>query len=443
MAEGPTLTDTIAALRDGALSALDVTEACLTRIAEVDPKIEAWTFLDPEHARAQARALDEARANGRSLGPLHGIPVGVKDIFDTNDMPTEDGTVLHAGRQPIHDCTVVSLLRQAGAVIMGKTVTTELALFSPGKTHNPHDPARTPGGSSSGSAAAVASGMVPLALGSQTNGSVIRPASFCGAVGYKPTHGLISRRGVLQLSRTLDHVGVFAGSVADAALLAEILMQYDAGDGDMQMQARHALSHMAAEEPPLPPKLAFVKTPIWDRVDADAQEAFGELMDMLGDSAVEVELPSIFERAWELHRTIQDAEVAVNFTPEYEQGRDRLSDKLREIIEHGQQVPAEDYIRAIARIPLLNLALDEVFDRYDAILTPAAPGEAPVGLASTGSPAFCTIWTLLGTPAISLPLLQGANGMPIGVQLVGLRGNDGRLLRTANWLVKAVAEEAE
>jgi Asp-tRNA(Asn)/Glu-tRNA(Gln) amidotransferase A subunit family amidase len=358
-------------------------------------------------------------------------------------MPTEDGTVLHAGRQPIHDCTVVSLLRQAGAVIMGKTVTTELALFSPGKTHNPRDPARTPGGSSSGSAAAVASGMVPLALGSQTNGSVIRPASFCGAVGYKPTHGLISRRGVLQLSRTLDHVGAFAGSVADAALLAEILMQYDAGDGDMQMQARHALSHMAAEEPPLPPKLAFVKTPIWDRVDADAQEAFGELIDMLGDSAVEVELPSIFERAWELHRTIQDAEVAVNFTPEYEQGRDRLSDKLREIIEHGQQVPAEDYIRAIARIPLLNLALDEVFDRYDAILTPAAPGEAPVGLASTGSPAFCTIWTLLGTPAISLPLLQGANGMPIGAQLVGLRGNDGRLLRTANWLVKAVAEEAE
>jgi Asp-tRNA(Asn)/Glu-tRNA(Gln) amidotransferase A subunit family amidase len=442
MAEGPTLSNTMEALRDGAVSALDVTEACLARIAEVDGNIEAWTFLDPDHARAQARALDEARANGRPLGPLHGIPVGVKDIFDTDDMPTEDGTVLHAGRQPMHDCKVVSLLRQAGAVIMGKTVTTELALFTPGKTHNPHDPARTPGGSSSGSAAAVASGMVPLAIGSQTNGSIIRPASYCGVVGYKPTHGLISRRGVLSLSRTLDHVGVFAGSVEDAALLAEILMEYDAADADMHVQAKHQLGRMAAEEPPLPPKLAFAKTPIWDEADEDTQEAFGELVDMLGDSAVEVELPSVFEHAWELHRTIQDAEVAVNFAPEYDKGRDLLSPRLREIIEHGQQVAAGDYIRAVARIPLLNLTLDEIFDRYDAILTPAAPGEAPVGLASTGSPAFCTPWTLLGTPAITLPLLQGSNGMPIGAQLVGLRGNDGRLLRTARWLAQYAAEQA-
>ena len=443
MAEAPTLSNTMAALRDGAVSALDVTESCLTRIAEVDGNIEAWSFLDPDHARAQARALDEARANGRSLGPLHGIPVGVKDIFDTDDMPTEDGTVLHAGRQPMHDCKAVSLLRQAGCVIMGKTVTTELALFTPGKTRNPHDPERTPGGSSSGSAAAVASGMVPLAIGSQTNGSIIRPASFCGVVGYKPTHGLISRRGVLSLSRTLDHVGVFAGSVEDAALLAETLMEYDAADADMHLQARRQLSRMAAEEPPLPPKLAFAKTPIWDQADEDTKEAFAELVDMLGGSVVTVELPSVFENAWELQRTIQDAEVAVNFAPEYEKGRDQLSPRLRGIIEHGQQVPAGDYIRAVARIPLLNLTLDEIFDRYDAILTPSAPGEAPVGLESTGSPAFCTPWTLLGLPAISLPLLQGANGMPIGVQLVGLRGNDGRLLRTANWLAEAVAQEAE
>ena len=404
MAEGSTLTDSIAALRDGTVSALDVTESCLARIAEVDPKIEAWTFLDPEHARAQARALDEARADGRPLGPLHGIPVGVKDIFDTNDMPTEDGTVLHAGRQPQHDATAVSLLRQAGAVIMGKTVTTELALFGPGKTHNPHDPERTPGGSSSGSAAAVASGMVPLAIGSQTNGSVIRPASFCGVVGYKPTHGLISRRGVLPLSRTLDHVGVFAGSVTDAAMLAEILMDYDGGDADMHPRARPPLSAMAAEEPPLPPKLAFAKTPVWDQADEDTQEAFAELVDMLGESAAEVELPSIFENAVELHRTIQDTELAVNFAPEYERGGDKLSARLRGIIEHGQQVTAPDYIRAVARIPLLNINLNEIFDRYDAILTPAAPGEAPIGTA-TGSPVFCTAWSLLGTPAISLPLL--------------------------------------
>ena len=283
--------------------------------------------------------------------------------------------------------------------------------------------------------------MVPLAIGSQTNGSIIRPASFCGVVGYKPTHGLISRSGVLQLSRTLDHVGVFAGSVEDAALLAQTLMHYDANDGDMHPQARHALLRMAAEEPPLPPKLAFAKTAAWERADADTQEAFAELADVLGDSVVEIELPSVFENAWELQRTIQDAEVAVNFAPEYEKGRDQLSEKLRAIIEHGQQVQAADYIRAVARIPMLNLALDEVFDRYDAILTPAAPGEAPVGLDTTGDPVFCTTWTLLGTPAISLPLLQGANGMPIGVQLVGSRGNDSRLLRTARWLAQTVAEQ--
>ncbi len=440
MADGPSLSNTMAALRDGTVSALDVTESCLARIAEVDGNIQAWTFLDPEHARAQARALDDAHRAGRPTGPLHGIPVGVKDIFDTEDMPTEDGTVLHAGRQPMHDCTAVSLLRQAGAVILGKTVTTELALFTPGKTRNPHDPERTPGGSSSGSAAAVGAGMVPLALGSQTNGSVIRPASYCGVVGYKPTHGLISRRGVLPLSRTLDHIGVFAGNVEDAAFLAEVLMQYDSADVDMRMQSRHELSRMAAEEPPLPPKLAFAKTPAWGEAEQDTQEAFAELVDMLGDSAVEVELPSVFENAWELHRTIQDAEVAVNFTPEYEQGRDQLSERLRGIIEHGYEVTAADYIRAVARIPLLNLTLDEIFSHYDAILTPAAPGEAPLGMA-TGNPVFCTPWSLLGTPAITLPLLQGSNGMPIGVQLVGLRGNDGRLLRTARWLERLAAEQ--
>ena len=442
MAEGSTLTDTIAALRDGAISAVDVVESCLARIAAVDANIEAWTFLDPDHARAQARALDEARSNGRPLGPLHGIPVGVKDIFDTADMPTEDGTVLHSGRQPREDCTAVALLREAGAVIMGKTVTTELALLTPGKTRNPHDPERTPGGSSSGSAAAVGSGMVPVAIGSQTNGSVIRPASFCGVVGYKPTHGLISRRGVRSLSRTLDHVGVFAGAVADAAMVAEVMMTYDAGDDDMHLQARPQLSRMAAEEPPLPPTFAFVKTPVWDKADQDSQEAFAELAEMLGDSAAEVELPPIFEHAWDLQRIIQDAEVAVSFTPEYEKGRDQLSPRLRAIIEHGYQVPAADYIRAVARIPLLNLALDEIFARYDAILTPSTPGEAPVGLETTGNPVFCTPWSLLGTPAVSLPLLQGSNGMPIGVQLVGQRGNDGRLLRTARWLADSVAAEA-
>ncbi len=441
MAEQATLAGTIAALRGGEISAERVVDSCLARIAEVDGDVQAWTFLDPDYARKQARAVDEARSNGVTMGPLHGIPIGIKDIFDTDDMPTEDGTVLHAGRRPERDCTVVSLLRQAGAVIMGKTVTTEMALFTPGKTRNPHDPARTPGGSSSGSAAAVAAGMVPLAIGSQTNGSVIRPASFCGVVGYKPTHGLISRRGVLQVSRTLDHVGVFAGSIADAALLAEVLMTYDPGDPDMRPRARPDLGRMAAEEPPLPPKLAFVKTPVWEQAEDDTRDAFAELTEMLGASVEEVELPSIFEKAIDQHRIIQDAEVAVNYALEYDKGRDKLSARLCEIIEHGQQITAADYIRAKVRISLLLDSLGEYFDRYDALLTPAAPGEAPRDLTITGSPIFCTTWSLLGMPAISLPLLRGGNGMPMGVQLVGQRGNDGRLLRTARWLSDLVEAE--
>ena len=442
MAEQATLAETIAALRDGTFSAEQVVESCLGRIEEVDGDVQAWAFLDPDYARAQARAIDQARSEGVPMGPLHGLPVGVKDIFDTADMPTEDGTVLHAGRRPERDSTAVALLREAGAVIMGKTVTTELALFGPGKTHNPRDPARTPGGSSSGSAAAVASGMVPLAIGSQTNGSTIRPASFCGVVGFKPGRGLISRKGVLTLSRTLDQVGVFAGSLDDAALIAEVLMAYDPNDAEMRPRARPRLRETLAEEPPMPPKLAFAKTPVWSHAEGDTKEAFAELMEVLGDGAQEVELPSMFEQAVEVHRAIQDAEAAVNYAPEYEKGRDRLSAKLREIIEHGQQVGAGDYIRAVGRIALLRDSLDEYFDHYDAFLTPAAPGEAPVGLDSTGNPIFCTTWTLLGMPAISLPLLTGSNGMPIGVQLVGQHGQDARLLRTARWLWERV-DEAE
>ncbi|MGA7972710.1 MAG: amidase [Pseudolabrys sp.] len=439
--ETTTLADTIAALRDGVVTAEQVAESCLARIDEVDGDVQAWTYLDPEHVRTQARALDAARADGKPMGPLHGIPVGIKDIFDTDDMPTEDGTVLHAGRRPWHDATAVALLREAGAVIMGKTVTTEMALFGPGKTHNPHDSTRTPGGSSSGSAAAVASGMVPLAIGSQTNGSTIRPASFCGVVGYKPSHGLISRNGVLTLSRTLDHVGVFAGSVADAALIAEIMMRYDAKDTDMRPKAAPELSRWVAEEPPLPPKVAFLKTPVWDQAEEDTREAFEELVELLGEDRVEeVDLSTLFEEAVAQHKIIQDAEVAVNFGGDYERGRDRMSPQLIDIIEHGLKVTAAEYIRAVARIPLFLEAIEEMFERYDAILTPSAPGEAPAGTA-TGNPIFCTVWTLLGMPAVSLPLLSGNNGLPIGVQLVGQRGNDGRLLRTARWLTQLVEAE--
>jgi Asp-tRNA(Asn)/Glu-tRNA(Gln) amidotransferase A subunit family amidase len=225
-------------IRDGVISSEQFVEGCLARIREVEEQVQAWTFLDPEHALAQARTADAWRSEGRATGPLHGVPVGDKDIFDTADMPTENGSVLHAGRTPSRDAAAVTMLRAAGAVIMGKTVTTEFAYFSPGKTRNPHNSEHTPGGSSSGSAAAVATGMVPIALGSQTNGSVIRPAAFCGVIGFKPTHGLIPRQGVLTLSRTLDHVGLFSHTIEDIALLAEQLVGYDEGDPDTRPRAR-------------------------------------------------------------------------------------------------------------------------------------------------------------------------------------------------------------
>jgi Asp-tRNA(Asn)/Glu-tRNA(Gln) amidotransferase A subunit family amidase len=424
-----------AAIRAGKMTSEELVSACLDHIAAIEDRVGAWAHLDPDLALQQARDADLARQEGRALGPLHGVPVGVKDIFETTDMPTEDGTVLHAGRQAGQDATAVAMLREAGAVIMGKTVTTELAVIAPGKTRNPHDPERTPGGSSSGSAAAVAAYMVPLAVGTQTNGSIIRPASYCGVVGYKPTHGLISRHRVLQQSRLLDQVGVFARTIEDAALIAEQLMAFDDRDRDMRPRARPNLIEMVADQPPVPPRLAFVKTPVWDHADEDTRRAFTELVEHLGEHVGPFELPEMFNDAVTWHRMIMEADLARSFEREYARGKDRLSATLREMIERGQKVLAVDYNRAVDQIPVLNSMLDALFDWCDAILTPAATGEAPIGLESTGSPIFCTIWTLCGTPAICLPILQGPHGMPMGVQVVGPRGDDARLLRTARWLV--------
>jgi Asp-tRNA(Asn)/Glu-tRNA(Gln) amidotransferase A subunit family amidase len=428
-------------IRDGVISSEQLVEACLARIAEVDARVQAWAFLDADYALEQARTADQRRLSGQPVGPLHGVPVGVKDIFDTSDMPTERGSVLYAGRTPSRDATVVSLLRSAGAVIMGKTVTTEFAYFSPGKTRNPHNPEHTPGGSSSGSAAAVAASMVPLAIGSQTNGSTIRPAAYCGTIGFKPTHGLISRHRVFALSRTLDHVGLFANSIDDMALLAEQLAAYDENDPDTQPRSRVPFVEVAAEEPPLAPMFAFIKTPMWERVDEETKEGFAEVIEALGAQVEEVELFPSAEDAWQWHQTIMGAEMALNLDHEWTRARDRLSEQLRAQIERGREVGALDYLGALSRIAPVNESFLELFEqRYDAILTPAAPSAAPKGLASTGDPAFCTLWTLCGMPAISLPLLQSADGLPIGVQLVGPRYGDARLLRTARWLAAKMAE---
>lgn len=427
--------DAVRAIRDGAISSEELVAACLARVREVEDAVQAWAFLDPEHALAQARALDLARKEGRPLGPLHGLPVGVKDIIDTEDMPTEDGTVLHAGRMPVADAAVVASLRAAGAVILGKTVTTELATYAPGKTRNPHNPAHTPGGSSSGSAAAVAAGMVPLALGTQTNGSVIRPAAYCGVYGFKPTHGLVPRAGILRQSRTLDQVGMFARTLADIALLCEQLTGHDERDPDTRPRARIPFLQTVEEDPPLPPRIAFVKGPAWEQAEAETHEAFAELVAHLGDRVQEIALPASVSQALDWHRTIMEAEMAASFAAEYEQGREQLSASLRGQLERGRAISAFDYQTALACIPRLLAGFEEIFDRYDAILTPAAAGAAPRGLESTGSPAFCTLWTLAGMPALNLPVMQGANGLPLGAQLVGKRHDDARLLRTARWLV--------
>jgi len=416
-------------IRNHAFSAEDVARSCLDRIAQVDGNVQAWTFIDPERVLQQARAADRYQASGVPLGPLHGVPVGVKDIIDTADMPTENGTVLHAGRRPAKDATVVARLRAAGAVIMGKTVTTELATYFPGKTRNPHDPEHTPGGSSSGSAAAVAAGMVPLAVGTQTNGSVIRPAAFCGVVGFKPSYGLINRDGILRQSPALDQVGVFARTPEDAALLAENLC--DAAALPRWLEGAGAASQRL-------PRLAFVKTSIWNRTAFDAREALSGLASRLGGAVIEVEMPEAASGAWEWQRIVMEAEIAANYDAEWKQGKDRLSDSLGNQIERGRAVTAVDYQHALERITAVNSAFESLYANCDVILTPAVPGTAPRGLDSTGDPAFCTLWTFCGMPALTLPLLRGTNGLPLGVQLVAPRYCDAQLLRAARWLCSTV-----
>ncbi len=425
-------------IREGRITSAELVGDCLARCKEVDEKVRAWAFLDHEHAMRQAEAADLHRQTGKPLGPLHGVPVGIKDIFDTGDMPTELGSPFWAGRTPRRDAAAVARLRAAGAVIMGKTVTTEYAYFHPGKTTNPCDHGRTPGGSSSGSAAAVASAMVPGAIGSQTNGSVIRPAAFCGVVGFKPTHGLIPRSGALLLSRTLDQVGVFARTVEDVALLAATLAGFDEEDPDTRPIASPPFVSVAASEPPLPPRLAFVRSPAWEHAEPVTRAAFAELTEALGGGIEEVELGAGCERAIDMHRVVMEVEMAHNLNRDFDKGGSQLSPQLRQLIERGRARPAIDYLAAVAAIAPLNENLNSVFDEFDAILTPAAPGEAPLGLESTGNPIFCTIWTYLGTPAITLPLMQSERGLPLGVQLVARRDNDARLLRTARWLVNTL-----
>lgn len=434
------------ALRDriaaGGLSASEVTEAYCARIAAEDPQVRAWAWHDPDFARAQAAQMDRHRATGRPLGALHGVPVGLKDVIDTARIPTENGCALDAGRVPAKDAFVVERLKAEGAVILGKTVTTPLQFLDPGPTRNPHALDHTPGGSSSGSAAAVAAAMVPLAIGTQTGGSVIRPASFCGITGYKPTFGAIPRTGVLEQSKSLDTLGVFARTPSDAALLADVLIGYDPGDPATTPGPAPQLLTNATSEPPLPPVFAFIKPPEWDRADPELKDALAELIDHLGVQVFEAPLPSAFDEAARQRAIINSAEMAKAYYA-YGKHRDHLGAKTVAALTDGEAIPARDYLAALDWKPVLYAGLEEVFARCDAVLTPAALGPAPAGLESTGDAIFNGLWTLLGTPAVTLPLLSASNGLPMGVQLVGPRGGDGRLLRTAQWLWQSLGSGAE
>jgi Asp-tRNA(Asn)/Glu-tRNA(Gln) amidotransferase A subunit family amidase len=433
-----TATEAAGEIARGRISAEDYTVACLERIAEVDREVHAFIHFDPEHALKQARMLDSKKANGERIGPLHGIPVGIKDIFDTADYPTECGSPILAGRRPETDAAAVRRLREAGAVIIGKTVTTEFAYFHPGKTRNPRDLQRTPGGSSSGSAAAVAAGMVPLAIGSQTNGSMIRPAAFCGVFGVKPSHGLISRAGALTLSRTLDHVGAFARSLDDLALILDVLAGEDPADPDSRPYASPSFRTTAAEEPPIPPSFTLVRTPMWDKADADARSALEDLAKELG--AREVDLPDDYRDAWNGLRAIMAADMAHNLGDFVDKGGE-VSKQFRDLIAEGRKVTAPEYLAAVRDARRYADGMARIFEQLsDAILTLSARGVAPQGIEATGDPVFCTLWTLTGFPSLNLPLLANADGLPIGVQLVGAHGRDERLLRTARAMIQTVAE---
>ena len=420
----------------GELSSEDLVQSCLARIAERDADVLAWVHLDPEQALAQAHACDQAVAAGEAVGPLHGVPVGLKDIIDTADMPTENGSELFAGRMAEADATVVRLLREAGAVIMGKTVTTEFALSGARATRNPHDPSRTPGGSSSGSAAAVADEMIPLALGSQTGGSVTRPASFCGVHAYKPTFGSISRAGAFILSRRLDHLGVYGRSLADLALIGDVLMVHDAADYEMRYHVGCHLVDALAEPVEEAPRLAVFKGAPWDAVEDDTVTALESVLASLG-GVVDIEVPSQVDDALAVHATIMDVSATAN-PGRYLPQADKLLPETAKRISAGKDIPAADYVVAIDKAEVIRQVLDGLFKDVDVLITPSATGEAPVGLQSTGNPIFQKIWTLAGMPTVTLPVMQGPNGLPIGLQVIGRRGHDAALFRAAQWIEEKI-----
>ena len=394
-------------------------QACLQRIAERELAVGAWQYLDPDAALTEARARDREP----SRGPLHGVPIAVKDIFDTADMPTCYGSPIYEGHQPGADAAIVRKLREAGAVVLGKTVTTEFAYFSPGKTANPHRPGHTPGGSSSGSAAAVADFMVPLAFGTQTAGSVIRPAAFCGVVGFKPSHGLVDMAGIKPLAPSLDTVGLLARAVEDADLLGRVLMGEDTRAPELVSER--------------PRRVGYCRTEHWGQAQPASVAALDRVaarLEGVGVEVAELELPEPFSGLAEEQQTIMAFEARLALAAEWRDHAGRMSAKILELVEAGRACPEARYETALRRAAAGRAAFEVVMAAHDLLITPSAPGEAPLGRATTGDPVFNRIWTLLHVPCLTLPVSRGPHGLPVGVQLVGRFKGDHQLFAQARWI---------
>ncbi|WP_170413682.1 amidase [Ruegeria arenilitoris] len=432
------------AIRTGRISSEALVEACLARIEETDDKVRAWAYLDAGVALDQARELDRIRKAGRAIGALHGVPVGLKDIVDTKDMPTQRGSVIFSGRQPETDARLVEHLREAGAVIMGKTKTTEFAFMNPADTTNPLDHSRTPGGSSSGSAAAVTARHVPLAIGTQTGGSVIRPASYCGVYGFKPSRGTISRSGVFRTSVSLDHVGGFANSLEDIALLTDVLSSYDQADPGSFARPRANMLKGVRAEVPVEPNIAWLDFPFNDRLDVDTVEGLNAVVECLGGRVERFSASPQLADLINVHKTIYDYEIRQNMVEISETHWPELSLEMQSAIARGTEISLAQYEDALAVMISAQSFFAEYFTEFDAILAPAATGEAvPLTAGHTGDSVFCLTWTLAGLPCLTLPLLVGQNDLPIGVQLIGAVEEDDRLLRTASWVQRTLAEQEQ
>ncbi|MDP5218921.1 amidase [Ruegeria sp. 2205SS24-7] len=430
------------AIRAGHLSSEALVESHLDRIEKTDSSIRAWAHLDADAAIDQAREMDRVRKAGRATGALHGVPVGLKDIVDTKDMPTRRGTPIFEGRQPEADARLVEHLREAGAVIVGKTKTTEFAFMHPTDTTNPTDVTRTPGGSSSGSAAAVAARHVPLAIGSQTGGSVIRPASFCGVYGFKPTRGTVSRSGVFRTSVSLDHVGSFANTLEDVALLSDVISGYDQNDPASFARPRAQMLAGAQSDVPVSPDIAWLDFPFHDRLDSDTTEGLNAVIEGLDGRVERFEASPQLSDLINVHKTIYDYEIRQNMAEIAGAHWSDLSDEMQSAITRAENISPTQYDDALGVMASAQGFFAEYFNDFDAIMAPSATGEAPLLSAGhTGDSVFCLPWTLAGLPCLTLPLLVGQNDLPIGVQLIGGAEEDDRLFRTASWVQRALSAE--